>query len=54
LNQQKLIERTFPLYEINLFAEFDMAFQMGSKELRERLRRILGPYIKAYRTSQNK
>jgi adenine-specific DNA methylase len=49
LNQQKLIERTFPLYEINLFAEFDMAFQMGSKELRERLRRILGPYIKAYR-----
>lgn len=26
-----------------------MAFQMGSKELRERLRRILGPYIKAYR-----
>jgi adenine-specific DNA methylase len=49
LNQQKLIERSFPLYEINLFAEFDMAFQMGSKELRERLRRILGPYIKAYR-----
>jgi putative DNA methylase len=49
LNQQKLIERTFLLYEINLFAEFDMAFQMGSRDLRERLRRILGPYIKAYR-----
>ena len=49
MTHDKLIERTFPLYEVNLFAEFDMAFQMGSRELRERLRKLLGPYLKAYR-----
>jgi len=25
----KLIEKEFPLQEVNLFAEYDMAFQMG-------------------------
>jgi len=45
----KLIEKGFPLQEVNLFAEYDMAFQMGSKDLRERLIKLLGFKAKALR-----
>jgi adenine-specific DNA methylase len=45
----KLIEKEFPLQEVNLFAEYDMAFQMGSKDLRERLIKFLGFKAKAFR-----
>jgi adenine-specific DNA methylase len=45
----KLIEKEFPLQEVNLFAEYDMAFQMGSKDLRERLIQFLGFKAKALR-----
>jgi adenine-specific DNA methylase len=45
----KLIEKEFPLQEANLFAEYDMAFQMGSKDLRERLIKLLGFKAKALR-----
>jgi adenine-specific DNA methylase len=45
----KLIEKEFPLQEVNLFAEYDMAFQMGSKDLRERLIKFLGFKVKALR-----
>jgi adenine-specific DNA methylase len=45
----KLIEKEFPLQEVNLFAEYDMAFQMGSRDLRERLIKLLGFKAKALR-----
>ena len=45
----KLIEKEFPLQEVNLFSEYDMAFQMGSKDLRERLIKLLGFKAKALR-----
>jgi len=45
----KLIEKEFPLQEVNPFAEYDMAFQMGSKDLRERLIKLLGFKAKALR-----
>jgi len=45
----KLIEKEFPLQEVNPFAEYDMAFQMGSKDLRERLIKLLGSKAKARR-----
>jgi len=45
LNQQKLIERTFPLYEINLFAEYEMLFlKMIPRELKQKMIRLLSAH----------
>ena len=45
----KLIEREFPIQEVNLLAEYDMSFQQGSRELRERLSGLFGVKAKAFR-----
>jgi adenine-specific DNA methylase len=45
LNQQKLIERTFPLYEINLLAEYEMLFlKMIPRELKQKMIRLLSAH----------
>ena len=45
MNQQKLIERSFPLYEINLFAEYEMLFlKMIPRELKQKMIRLLSAY----------
>ena len=49
MRSMKLIEREFPLKEVNLFAEYDMAFQRGSRDLRERLQDLIGAKVKALR-----
>jgi putative DNA methylase len=49
MSRTKLIETWFPLQEINVFAEFDMAFQIGSRELRGRVDNLLGLKTKALR-----
>jgi adenine-specific DNA methylase len=42
LNQQKLIERTFPLLEVNTFAELDMTFKYIEKAFKQRIQKIFG------------
>ena len=37
----KLIEKEFPLQEVNLFAEYDMTFKYMKKEFRESIERLL-------------
>jgi len=39
--QMKLIEKEFPLHEVNLFAEYDMTFKYVKKEFRENVERLL-------------